>query len=145
VKKIFQYLLDDWLKSFHLEKRDFKRKKISQKVVFIIVSRKSPEKTSLQYDAVAYDISIRGMSILVDHLRYDGLHIWKDDSFMEPNYLRLAFYLPGEDKPIEAEAEVVNFSLAGPQALKRYKIGVKFTDISPESLAQIGKFLELNK
>ncbi|MBN1522666.1 MAG: PilZ domain-containing protein [Candidatus Aureabacteria bacterium] len=141
MKKFFQYLLDEWLKSFHLEKRDFNRKKISQKVVFIIISRKFPEKTSLQHDAIAYDISERGMSLFVDHLRYDNLHIWKDDSFMDPNYLRLAFHLPKEEKPIEAEAEVVNFSLASPRAIKRYKIGIKFTDISQESLSSIKQFL----
>jgi hypothetical protein len=141
VKKILKYLSGEWLKSFKLEKRSFERKDIHQKLIFIIISTKAPEKTSSQQEAEATDISEQGLSMLVDHLRYDDLHIWKDDSFMEPNYLRLAFHLPGTTAPIEADAVVVNFSLAGPRAMKRYKIGVRFKRIAPEALISIRKFL----
>jgi len=141
VKKIIKFLFSDWLKSFKLEKRVFERKSIQVKVVFIICSRKFPEKSSNQQEAVANDISHRGMSLLVDHLRYDDLHIWKDDSFMDPNFLRVAFQLIGTDKVIETEAEVVNFSLASPRATKRYKLGIKFTEMSSESKISLGKFL----
>jgi hypothetical protein len=141
VKKYLKFLFSEWRKSFKLEKRTFERKEISVKVVFIVVSRKAPDKTSASHDAIGCDISEQGMSLLVDNLRYDGHHIWKDDSFMDPNIIRLAFHLRGEEDPIEAEAEVVNFSLAGPRAIKRYKIGVRFTKISRESLNVIIRFL----
>ncbi len=141
MKKIIQFFLDELHKSFKLEKRGFERRRFSLKVVFLIISRRDSKKVSDQHEAIAVDISEHGMCFLVDHLRYEKLHIWKDDSFMEPNFLKLAFYLPGEEDPVDAQAEVVNFSLAGPRFIKRYKIGVAFTKISPSSKEAVLRFL----
>jgi hypothetical protein len=142
MKKILSYLYNELKRSFRLEKRNYARKRVDARVVFIVISRRSPEKVSHQQTGVMHDISQRGMSFLVDNLYYDGLHIWKDHSFMEPNFLKIAFLLHGISAPVAAEAEVINFSLAGPSCIKRYKIGVRFLDIDKSSAARIKEFLQ---
>jgi hypothetical protein len=143
MKKILSYLYNDLKSSFRLEKRNCVRKRIDTRIVFIVISRRSPEKVSHQQTGIMHDLSLRGMSFLVDNLYYEGLHIWKDHSFMEPNFLKVAFLLHGISTPIEAEAEVINFSLAGPSCIKRYKIGVKFLDMDKSSADRIKEFLQV--
>ena len=142
MKKIFRYLLGDLKKSFKLEKRSFYRKEFHKSVVFIVISRHEDDKSSKQQEGTALDLSILGMCFLVNHLRYDGLHVWKDDSFLDPNYLKIAFMLPGYKNPIEVLAEVVSFSLAGPRYIKQYKLGVKFTDIKSDAREAIKRYME---
>lgn len=125
------------------ERRRSKRHRINRPVQFHLYLPSRPEQRSPALSAHLYDISVHGMGLLTDTIKWEDLHMI-DPNMQTSEKCILEVEIPFDDEPLRIRGKAVWY-IRHPEGIPFvFRVGVEFTDITPEIKRNIRNLINLH-
>lgn len=98
--------------------------------------------TSRLVNALTRNISITGLSALIEAIDIDGIHIVFDKTPLKRNTILLEVSIPGQNKPLAVKGEVRWFERLTGEGRHNYQVGIRFLNISENDKNIIAEYIQ---
>ncbi len=115
-----------------LERRSVNRKAASIQVQFHVYGTAEKRPLTRKEPGLLVNLSIKGTCLEIGQPMIDGYHLMRDDDVEGGTPLILDLPASGDSGPFTLKAKVLWYNRIPGETQFRFRVGIKFIDISPE-------------
>jgi hypothetical protein len=122
------------------ERRRSKRYRVELPIQFRVFLRSRPEISTSFHPARLFDISEHGLGMLIQTIRFDGLHITKLDAKTSEECL-LEIQIPFDPEPLVLKGRMIWYIQTPEYDPYILRVGVSLVDMSPDQKKKLLNFI----
>ena len=124
-----------------LERRSLTRKAASIDTQFHVYDAAEKRPLTRKVPALLTNLSPKGACLETGHTLIDGYHLMLDDDFEGETPLILDLPASGDGSPFTLKARVLWYNRIPGETQFRFRVGIKFVDLSAEEKKQLENFI----